>query len=434
MGDIASGMGIIGVLMLILLMGMPIAFSLLTSGIIGLIWVRGWVPTEFTVSTFFYSYVSNLSFVVLPLFLLMGNLAFSAGLSDKAFRACRTFLGNVPGGLATGVVFGCAAFATVCGSSVATAVTMGRVAIPEMLKTGYRPWLASGCVAAGGTLGVLIPPSGVLVIYSIATQVSIIDLFIAAFTPGVLTAVIYAVLIGVLVRFKPDLAPIPPKQRISLVERLRALVSAWEILLLFLIVMGSIYFGIATATEAAAFGAAGALVILIWRKGESSFVSTFRPAFIDAASTTASVFALVIGAGLFSVALATTHVATMLADYVVAFDLPPTLLVLCMLIPFIVLGCFVDGISLILLTMPIAFPIVETIGFHPVLFGLVVTKAVEIGAITPPVGLNVFAVKGVAPEVPLSQVFLGCVPFILVEVFIVVLLLVFPEISLWLLE
>lgn len=432
MGDVASGIGIITMLMFFLLMGMPIAFSLLTSGIIGLIWVRGWVPTEFTVSTFFYSYVANLSFVVLPLFLLMGNLAFSAGLSEKAFRACRILLGNIPGGLATGVVFGCAAFATVCGSSVATAVTMGRVAIPEMLRTGYRPWLASGCVAAGGTLGVLIPPSGVLVIYSIATQVSIVDLFIAAFTPGIMTAGIYAALIAVLVRLKPDLAPLPNKARISFRERVHTLADAWEILLLFVVVMGSIYFGIATATEAAAFGAACALLILLWRSG-SNFGSALRPAFVDAASTTASVFALVIGAGLFSVALATTHVATMLADYIVSLDLPPTLLVLGMLLPFVVLGCFVDGISLILLTMPIAFPIIETIGFHPVLFGLVVTKAVEIGAITPPVGLNVFAVKGVAPEVPLSQVFLGCVPFILVEIGIVALLLIFPEISLWLL-
>lgn len=433
MGDVTAGLGLIVLLLVLLGGGMPIAFALLTAGIAGLVWVRGWMPTEFMLSTFFYSYAANISLIVLPLFLLMGNLAFSAGLSEKAFVIFRTVLARVPGGLAIGVVFGCAAFATVCGSSVATAVTMGRVGLPEMLKSGYKPWLASGCVAAGGTLGVLIPPSGILVIYSIATQVPITDLFIAAFVPGVMTAIVYALLIVFLVKLRPDLAPAIRAPRTGLIEKAKILFGAWEIFLLFLLVMGTMYTGVATATEALAFGAGGALLIMMWRK-RGAILRTLTPALVDAASTTATVFALIMGAGLFGVAIATTHVAAMFADMMIGLGLPDSLLIIFLLLPFLVLGCFVDGVSLILLTMPIVFPIVQKVGFSPVLFGLLVTKMVEIGAITPPVGLNAFAVKGVVPQVPLAEIFKGCLPFVLVELGIVLLLLWVPEISLFLLE
>lgn len=433
MGDVSAGIGIVLLLLVFLGGGMPIAFALLTAGCAGLVWVRGWAPVEFQLSTFFYSYTANVALIVLPLFLLMGNLAFSAGLSEKAFNIFRTVLARVPGGLAIGVVFGCAAFATVCGSSVATAVTMGRVGMPEMLKSGYKPWLASGCVAAGGTLGVLIPPSGILVVYSIATQVPITDLFIAAFVPGVMTAIIYAILIMCLVKINPDIAPSIRVARTSLPEKLKTLLGSWEIFLLFLVVMGTMYTGIATATEASAFGAFGALLIMMWHK-RGAIVKTLVPALSDAAGSTATVFALILGAGLFGVAIATTHVATLFADFMIGLGLPDSMLIVVLLVPFLVLGCFVDGVSLILLTMPIIFPIVQSVGFSPVLFGLLVTKMVEIGAITPPVGLNAFAVKGVAPQVPLSDIFKGCLPFVLVELGIVLLLLMVPEISLFLLD
>jgi tripartite ATP-independent transporter DctM subunit len=433
MADYASGAMIVSLLFFLLLCGMPIAFALMGSGICGLLLMRGWGAAEFTLSTFPYSYVSNLSLVVVPLFLLMGNVAFSAGLSHRAFAAARLLLGNLPGGLAMAVVFGCAAFATVCGSSVATAVTMGRIGLPEMLKAGYRPWLASGCVAAGGTLGVLIPPSGVLVLYSIATQVSIVDLFVAAFIPGVLTALIYVIGIYVMVRIRPELAPVVETVRLTRREKLKTIAGAWEVVALFLVVMGTIYLGVGTATEASAFGAVFAIVLLLAR-GTGSKLTELKFGLVDAAGTTASVFALVIGAGLFSLALATTQVPGALAGLVASLDVPPTILVALLLLPYLVLGCFLDGISMILLTMPIVFPIIQKIGYNPVIFGLLITKAVEIGAITPPVGLNAFAVKGIAPEVPLSQIFKGCVPFVIMEIGIVALLLIFPEISLWLLR
>jgi C4-dicarboxylate transporter, DctM subunit len=433
MADYSTGALIVSLLFVLLLCGMPIAYALIGSGIAGLVTMRGWGAAEFTLSTFPYSYVSNLSLVVVPLFLLMGNVAFSAGLSHRAFAAARLLLGNLPGGLAMAVVFGCAAFATVCGSSVATAVTMGRIGLPEMLKAGYRPWLASGCVAAGGTLGVLIPPSGVLVLYSIATQVPIVDLFVAAFIPGIITALVYVVGIYIIVRIRPELAPQVAAVRMARREKLKVTAGAWEVLALFFVVMGTIYLGIGTATEASAFGAIFAIALLL-RRGSMASLRELRLGLVDAAGTTASVFALVIGAGLFSLALATTQVPGALAGLVASLNVPPTVLVALILLPYLVLGCFLDGISMILLTMPIVFPIITKIGYNPIIFGLLITKAVEIGAITPPVGLNAFAVKGIAPEIPLSQIFIGCVPFVAMEIGIVALLLIFPEISLGLLD
>lgn len=434
MADLTSGLAIVSLLLVLLLTGMPIAFSLITSGIVGLLLTRGWTASEFMLGTFLYSYVANLSLVVVPLFLLMGNAAFSAGLSERAFIAARKLLSGISGGLAVSVVFGCAAFATVCGSSVATAVTMGRVALPEMLKSGYRPSLATACVAAGGTLGVLIPPSGILVIYSIVTQVSVVDLFVAAFIPGVITAIVYAVYIYAAVKLRPDLAPqAADEPRPPLGERIKALGGSWEVVVLFLAVMGSIYLGVATATEAAAIGAFVAMLML-FRRTRSAGLKPLGDGLVDAAGTTASVFALVIGAGIFSLALATTQIPTMLAGSVAALDLPPALLVAAILVPYLILGMFIDGVSMLLLTMPVVFPIITTIGFNPVIFGLLVTKAVEIGCITPPVGLNAFAVKGVAPDVPLGDILRGCVPFVLIEIALVAALLIYPDPALWLLR
>lgn len=278
-----------------------------------------------------------------------------------------------------------------------------------------------------------IPPSGILVIYSIVTQVSVVDLFIAAFVPGVITAIVYAGYIYGAVKLRPDLAPTVVEAKPPFAERLKAIAGAWEVLALFLVVMGSIYLGVATATEAAAFGAFFA-VVLLFRRVKGAGVKPLGDGLVDAAGTTASVFALVIGAGMFSLALATTQIPTVLAGSVAALDLPPALLVAAILIPYLILGCFIDGVSMLLLTLPVVFPIVTTIGFNPIVFGLLVTKAVEIGCITPPVGLNAFAVKGVAPDVPLGDIFRGCAPFVLLEVGLVAALLLYPDPALWLLR
>lgn len=427
--ELGPGLGIIGLLLVLLMLRIPIAFALAGAGVAGLVMARPWRAVEYLLSTFAYSTTANFAFIVLPLFLFMGQMAFSAGLSRDAFEAGQKWLGRIPGGLAAATVFGCAAFSTICGSSVATASTMARVAMPEMLRQGYLPRLAAGCVAAGGTLGVLIPPSGILVVYSIVTEVSLVKLFVAAFVPGIMTAVIYIIGIYVWVKLRPELAPTNDKQTApSWGEKFAVLGKTWELLILFAAVMGTIYLGVATPTEAAAMGAFFSLIAVLRRPNrKENVLSGMR----DTGSATCSIFALVIGAGLFSLGLSTTQFPTKLAAMVSDLNWSPTATIIVILIPYLILGCFVDGLSMILITMPIVYPIVTQIGYNGVLFGLLVTKSVEIGAITPPVGLNAFVVKSMAPDVPLKEIFMGCLPFVLMEIFIVALLIAFPQIALF---
>ena len=310
--QLAPGLVIIGILFVLLLMRIPIAFALAGAGILGLAWARPWPAVEYLLSTFAYSSIANFAYVVLPLFLFMGHMAFSAGLSKQAFDAGQTWLGRVPGGLAAATVFGCAAFSTICGSSVATASTMAKVALPEMLRKGYAPRLAAGCVAAGGTLGVLIPPSGVLVVYSIMTDVSLVKLFMAAFVPGIMTALIYIAGIYIWVKVSPGLAPDESKEPApSWGEKFRSLGRTWELLILFAAVMGTIYLGVATPTEAAGMGALFSLIAVLRRKNwKPNVLVGLR----ETGTATCSIFALVIGAGLFSLGLSTTQFPAVLAS------------------------------------------------------------------------------------------------------------------------
>jgi C4-dicarboxylate transporter DctM subunit len=429
MQELGPGLAIIGLLLVLLLCRLPIAFALAGAGMVGLLWARPVRAVEFLLSTFAYSATANFAYVVLPLFLFMGSMAFSAGLSRQAFDAGQKWLGRIPGGLAAATVFGCAAFSTICGSSVATASTMARVALPEMRRKGYAAPLAAGCIAAGGTLGVLIPPSGILVVYSIITDVSLVKLFVAAFVPGILTAIIYVIGIMIWVKLKPEIAPNPKDEEApTWAERFSSLGRTWELGLLFAAVMGTIYLGVATATEAAALGAFFALISVLRRPGRKKAV---LEGLRETGTATCSIFALVIGAGLFSLGLSTTGLPTKLAAMVTDLNLSQTATIIIILVPFLILGCFVDGLSMILITMPIVFPIVTAIKFDGVLFGLLVVKMVEIGAITPPVGLNAFVVKSMAPNIELKDVFLGCVPFVIMELIIVSLLIAFPQISLF---
>jgi tripartite ATP-independent transporter DctM subunit len=280
-------------------------------------------------------------------------------------------------------------------------------------------------VAAGGTLGVLIPPSGILVVYAIATEVSLVDLFIAALVPGFLTAGVYALMIYALAKFGPSFA-VPVQRRQPIRVQIRAAAASWEILGLFGVVMGSIYLGIATPTEAATVGAVGATLLVLRQKRNR--LSKIREGLLETGSVTAAIFFLILGAGLFSMALATTQIPVMLADWAVGLSDNRLIVLILILIPYFLLGMFIDGISMILLTMPIVFPIILKLGFDPVWFGILVTKTVEVGLLTPPVGLNAFVVKNVAPEIPMLDIFRGCVPFVIAEIGIIALLIVFPEI------
>jgi C4-dicarboxylate transporter DctM subunit len=415
-------------MLLLLLSGMPIAFALATSGLAGLAATRPWPSVEFLLSSVPYSRSANLAYIVLPLFLFMGNMAFSAGVAGKAFDAARSWFGALPGGLAIATVFACAAFAAVSGSSIATSATIAQIAIPEMLRGGYPQRIAAGCVAAGGTLGVLVPPSGILIVYSIVTEVSLSDMFRAAIIPGLLTAVAYAFVLYYWVRRSPELRAATLRRPEPWRERVFALGRSWEVVLIFAVVMGTIYLGIGTATEAAAFGAAVSLIIVLARGGGQRGRILWR-GLVDTGVTTSSIFALILGAGIFGLGLSTTQAPQELATWMASFKLPVALLTLMLLVPYLVLGCFVDGLSMLLVTLPIVFPIVKAQGINPVLFGIVVAKTIEIAAIHPPVGLNAFVVKNAVPELKLSEVFIGCAPFVVMEFALTIILVLFPVLT-----
>ncbi|MFC3229900.1 TRAP transporter large permease [Marinibaculum pumilum] len=414
-------------LCLLLVVGMPIAFALGLTGLAGLAATRGTRSLEFLAGAEPFSTTANLTLIIVPLSLFMGHLALTAGLSERAFAAARAWVGHVRGGLAIASVFACAGFATVTGASVATAATMSRIAIPQMLLAGYSQRMAAGAVAAGGTLGVLIPPSGVLVIYSLATGVSLTKLLVAAVVPGVLTAIAYAIGISIVSRFDPQVRAAARGAPADLRTRLGSLARSWEVALLFLTVMGAIYGGVATPTEATAVGAGVALLIAL--RHTAGRRRELLQGLVETGFSSAAIFALILGSALFSLGFATTQLPQALAGWVAGFDLPPALLTVLLLLPFLVLGAFIDGLSMILLTMPTVFPVVQQAGIDPILFGILVTKMTEIGVISPPVGLNVFVVKGACPELSTGQIFRGCVPFILIEFVLIALLIAVPELT-----
>lgn len=412
----------------LLALGFPIALALLSTGLIGILAMNGWRSADYLLGTLPYSITAEFAFIVIPLFLFMGHMAYSAGISAKGFRAATAWVGHLPGGLAISAVMACGAFATVSGSSIATAATVSKIAIPELLKAGYSKRLAGACVACGGTLGVLIPPSTILVLYSIATETPIPDLFIAGIVPGILTILVYAIGIGVIVKRDPSMRTATLQRRLGYGERLKITFSSWEILLIFGVVMGTLYTGIATASEAAGFGALVALGIAIYRR---TSLKDIRSGLQASGASTASIFFLIIGAGVFGAALAVTQLPQSLAVWAVGLDLHPVVLLILLLIPFLVLGCFVDAASMILLTMPVVFPIVKQAGIDPVLFGILVVKMTEIGCITPPVGLNAFVVATANPAVSVREIFQGIMPFFIMDLLIVALLIAFPAITLF---
>lgn len=429
MTPVELGAIIISALLVLLLLGMPIAFALMASGFLGIFIARGPSGFEYVVATFPYSYVANFAWVVVPLFMFMSQLAFVTGMSRRAFEAANIMTSGLRGGLATASVFACAVFSTVSGSSIATASSIANVAIPEMRAAGYSNRLAAACVAAGGTLGVLIPPSSILVIYGLATGTSVVQLFIGALIPGILTAVAYIIGITVVGYLSPrSVGGKARRSGVTIADRFKSLLMTWEAALLFVLVIGSIYLGIATPNEAAAVGAFMVIVLALFRPKR---LSVIWDGLRQSGSVTCAVFGLIIGAGIFSMALTTSRLPMEIAQWTAGFDLPPQLLVLLILVPFLFLGAFIDGFSMVLLTMPIVFPIIQHAGIDPILFGILVVKAVEIGLITPPVGLNVFVVKGAVPDLPLRDVFIGCIPFVLLEIGLTVLLVMVPEIVLW---
>lgn len=368
---------------------------------------------------------SSYTLSVIPLFVLMGQFAFLSGISTDIYRSVYAWMGHFRGGMAMATIVACSGFAAVCGSSLATGATMGMVAIPEMKKYNYDPRLATGCVAAGGTLGILIPPSIGFVLYGILTEQSIGRLFMAGFLPGFMLALLFVIVIAVQCRINPAMGPCGPTTTWK--SRFKSLGNTWGMLLLFFIVMGGIYLGVFTPTEAAGVGAFGAFLFVLLKKKLK--VSTFVQSLTDTGKTTAMIFLIIIGANIFSSFLGLTKLPMQLADYTANLELPRILILAAIILVYIALGCVMDCYAIMILTVPILFPVIEALRFDPIWFGVLMVIVLEVGLITPPVGLNVFVIKGAAPDVPLTTIFRGICPFLIAALAAIVLITAFPQIA-----
>lgn len=371
---------------------------------------------------------SNHALSTIPLFILMGLLCFHAELSRDIYTTLRNWVGRMPGGLAMATVGGCAGFAAVSGSSLATAVTMGTISLPEMRRYKYADSMACGCVAAGGSIGILIPPSIPFIIYASLTEESIGKLFIAGIIPGLMEALLYILTIYIMCKIKPALGPPGPSSTFK--DKVISLKGTWGILILFILVIGGIYAGIFTPTEAAGVGAFGALLLGIL-KGKFNRKNLLA-SLADTIKNTAMLFLMLIGAEIFGYFLTMSQIPFMLADFVVALPVPNVVTLLALLCVYIVLGCIMPIIPAIILTIPIFFPVVTGLGYDPIWFGVIIVTMAEMGQITPPVGINVFALSGVAKDVPLATIFKGIFPFLLADVVRVAFIIIFPALALFL--
>jgi len=419
--------GIIGIIVLIglFLLRMPVGFALAFVGFIGFgFLVSPGAGLGVLARDIFHTF-SSYSLTVIPMFVLMGSIASASGMSKRLYDASYAMLGRLRGGLAMATVAGCAGFAAICGSTNATAAAMGKVALPEMKRYNYADSLATGSVAAAGSLGILIPPSTIFIIYGIMTEQSIGKLFLAGILPGLILATLFIIVIVLLCRHNPELAP--TGMSTSWKEKLSGLVGVIETLLLFSVVIVGLFLGWFSPTQAGGAGAAGALIIglasrqLTWQK--------FLGAVKDALRITCMVMVIVAGAMVFGHFIAVAKIPLVLADWVVGLPLPPMAIMGVIVLIYLVGGCFMDALALITLTIPILYPLVLALGFDPIWFGVIIVLVTEMGVITPPVGVNVYVIKGIAPDVPLETIFKGIIPFLIALIIIVGILMSVPEIA-----
>ena len=436
MSGMAISLTMFGVLMGLLVLGVNVGLSLLVVGGIGYVWVSGLEPMLNYMNAAPYAQTATYSLSVIPLFVLMGSFATASGLSTGIFNAAAAWLGHRRGGVAMAAIGACAAFGSICGSSLATAATMAHVSLPEMKRLNYSGALATGSLAAGGTLGILIPPSVVLVIYAILTEQSIGKLFIAAMVPGILAALGYMIAIAILVRFDPAAGPAGPKA--SLGHKLRTLLELLPVIIVFVVMMGGMYGGFFTPTEGAAVGAASTAVIAFVRGGMR--LKGLIECLLGTAKISGMIFLILIGADLFNGFLAITQMPNQAAAAIAGSGFAPMTVLALILLMYLVLGCVMDSMSMILVTIPVLFPIVMKLDFGlspedtAIWFGILVLICVEVGLITPPFGLNVFVINSMAPEVPMSESFRGVMPFLASDFIRVLILGAFPVITLGLLR
>lgn len=420
--------GVIGMaaLLALLFLRMPIGIAMALTGAIGIAVLNSPDAALHVLGSYPYSYAAVQVLSVIPLFVLMGNLAGISGMSSDLFAAAYAWMGHRRGGLASATVLACAGFAALSGSSVASAITMGRVTLPEMRRYHYDPRLATGVIAAGGTLGILIPPSTVLVIYGILTEQSIGKLFLAGVLPGLLLTALFIATVVIVCAVRPDFGP--PGPRAPMRERWAALGRASAFLVVLVATIGGMYAGVFTVTEAAAVGAGLTLAHAVWRRRLT--LAALSDALLQTVRTTAMVFLILIGAHIFSPFLALSRIPVDLASALTALALPTLAVIAIILVVYIILGMFLEGFAILVLTVPIVFPIMIAMGYDPIWFGIFMVIVLEMGLISPPVGINVFVVKGIAEDVPMYSIFAGILPFLAAMAVCVALLIAFPQIAL----
>ena len=434
MTSVEFGALMFGVCLLLIALRMPVAVAMFVVGGFGFASLAGWPAFLNLLNTVPFGRVSSYTLSVLPLFLLMGQFATRAGLGRLLFDSARAWTGHYRGGLAISTIFGSAAFGSICGSSIATGATMASVALPEMKRHRYSGGLATGALAAGGTLGILIPPSVILVIYAVITEQSIGKLFLAAVVPGLIATIGYSVAVAAYARFKPEAGP--ALEAVPLRQRIRSLGMVWPVALIFVSVIGGIYFGLFTPTEGGAFGAAATGLFAI-ASGRLSW-SAFASCLLETAKATAMIFLILISAQILNSFLALSQVTTELANALSGSGLSPILILAGILLIYLVLGCVMDSLAMILLTVPVFFPLLTGLDFGyteeqvAIWFGVLALFAVEIGLITPPIGLNVYVINSLDGETPLGESFRGVVPYLLSGLVVLALILSIPALCLWL--
>ncbi|MCX7141952.1 MAG: TRAP transporter large permease [Proteobacteria bacterium] len=410
--------------------GFEIALSLALVGVLGLVYMKGWTVGLSTVGSIAWSNATSFSFVALPLFVFMSAILMHSGIGKGLFTAVAKWVGFLPGGMAVASIFSCAIFSAVSGSSVATAATIGLIAIPEMERRGYAKPLIIGSIAAGGTLGILIPPSIPMIIYGVMTETSIGHLYAAGIIPGILLAVIFAAYAIVHAVLRPQDAPHSPEDFGTLAERIAGLREMGPVMILVAVVLGSMYMGVVTPTEAAALGSMVSMVLALWMRALTW--RALQQAFLETVRTTAMVMVIIIFAAIFSHVIALLGAPKALMDTVVALNLSKPAFFIAVFTMLLVIAYALEELSVMIIILPILFPLVMTFGFNPVWFGIIMIVWLEIGFITPPVGLNLFVIQGMMPGASARDITYGTTPYVLLMIVFVALLFAWPELALWL--
>jgi C4-dicarboxylate transporter DctM subunit len=428
MTPITTGIVAFGVLLVLMALGMPIGFAMLLLGFTGFTYLVKLSGALHIIINVPYTLISGYDFSVLPLFLFMASICLAAGLGKSLFYMAYNWLGRLPGGLSVATIGACAIFGAASASGIATAATIGMVAIPEMQRYKYESGLAAGCVAAGGTLGIMIPPSGILIIYGILAQQDIAKLFIAGIIPGILLSLMFVAMVYIRVRLNPAIAPIGPQT--SLKEKFGSIGNSIEMIVLILLVIVGLIIGWFTPTEAGAAGAFGAIVLSLIRRRLSW--QGFKNATIETIRNTGMIFTILIGALVFTSFLAVTTLPMEVAEWITGLGLPPLSVMIMILLLYLAMGTFLEEMAMILLSLPIFYPVVVALGFDPIWFGIVIVLVVEMGMISPPVGITMFVVKGIAPDISMGTIFKGVLPFWLITIVFAGLLVAFPQLALFL--